>query len=225
MSREPESGKSELPPEPSLGPACLVVVILALAVVCIVCAFGSWFMFSDQPAMAERGIQVQLIPWVQASSLSPEDKASIVRQLEDMTTLVRSRQLTTIQLSRLKNCLEDNPALLWGAVEEILRQGKDVGLTDTELEAAQRTAQRLLRMTAQRKLSRNDMEFALDKCIQRTADRTGIEVVDPLTGEHVREFSKRGQQLADAQKIPFDPYEKRPSQVLEAMLKEALSVK
>ncbi len=225
MARETELSNAELPPEPSLGPACLVVSILTLALLCIFCAFGSWLMFSDQPAMAERGIREQLIPWIEASSLSEEDKNSILRQLDDVLILVKSRQLTTIQLSRLKNCLEDNPALLWGAVDEILRQGQAAGLTATEIEAAKRTAQRLLRMTAERKLSRNDLEFALEKCIRRTASITGIEVLQPLTGEQARSFSQRGQKLADAQNIPFDPYEKRPAQVLEAMLKEALSVK
>jgi hypothetical protein len=76
-----EDSNPSTPKEPSMGPACLVISILALAVFCAFCGIGSWVMFSDQYPLAEKGITQQLIPWVETSQLAADDKASIVRQL------------------------------------------------------------------------------------------------------------------------------------------------
>lgn len=224
MDSESSDLQSKPTNEPSLGPACLVVAILLLAVVCIVCAFGSWFMFGDQSVMAKKGITQQLIPWVAQSNLPADEKQSIVNQLHEVVSLVQSEQLTSRQLSRLKNCLEDNPILLWGNVLEILGQAKAAGLSEVETEAAKRTAQRLLRMTNDRQLSRNDLEFVLERCVQQRADALGLAVRSPLTGEQIREFATRGQQLADGKNVSLEPFDKSPSEVFASMLKDALKV-
>lgn len=87
----PDRLKEAAAKEPSLGPACLVLAILALAAFCSVCGIASWFVFSDQYPFAEKGITQQLIPWVESSQLAADDKASIVKQLNDLVPLLQAR--------------------------------------------------------------------------------------------------------------------------------------
>ena len=100
------------PKEPSLGPACLVIAILSLAVFFSVCAFGSWIMFADQYKSAAPAITEQLIPYVEQSTLATADREAILLQLDELLPKIRNKEISTKQLYRLRNCLEDNPVLL-----------------------------------------------------------------------------------------------------------------
>lgn len=219
-----EGGRERLP-EPSMGPACLVIVVLTLAVFSALCAFGSFFFFSDQPALAQRGINEQLIPWVETSNLSPPNKREILADLEDAVERVKSRQLTSLQLSRLKNALEDNPVLLWGTVEAVMAQADDAGMPAVEIEAGKRVTQRLLRAAAERKLGRNDLVYTLEGCTHARADGQGLEANSPLTATQIRDFLGRAERFADGMKISTEPYEKSVPEVFRGLIEEALSVK
>ncbi len=210
--------------EPSLGPACLVVAILSLAVFCSVCAFGSWIAFSDQYPLAEKGITQQLIPWVESSQLASADKKSIVAQLRALIPKLQEREIDKRQLSRLHNCLQDNPVLLWGGVQSIVAQAPAAGLTETEQIALQRVSQRLLRMATDRKLSRNDIEFTLQNCSRVRDDQAGIEVVSPLSAEQIRGFMQRGEQLVTEHNVPNIAYDKTPAEAFSMLIDAALAV-
>jgi hypothetical protein len=211
-------------PEPSMGPACLVIVILAMAIFMAVCGFASFFYFSDQPALAERGITQQLIPWVETSNLSPGDKQAIINQLQATVEKVKSRTLSSRQLSRLKNALEDNPVLLWGTVEAVMAQADDAGLPEVEIEAVKRLTERLLRSAAERKLGRNDLVFQLETCTHMRADGQGLEVNTPLTAEQIRTFLSRAESFVNGRDVPDAPYEKTVPEVFQGLIEEALSV-
>ena len=239
MSEEPksepeDSGKVDNPnlessdpaaelKEPSLGPACLVITILGLALICIVCGFGSWFMFRDQYPLAKKGITVQLIPWIETSQLSDEDKASITAQLEALIPKIEPDQMDTQQLTRLHNCLQDNPVFLWGGIELIQAEAANAGLTPTEQEALDRICDRLLRATAERKLGRTNLEFTIQNCSEVRPQAQSLDVVTPLTAEQIREFMERSEQILDGMEIPNEPYEKSASQVFQMMVNDALN--
>ncbi len=218
-----DTGDGE-PKEPSLGPACLVVTILSLAVMCSVCAFGSWFMFSDQYPLAIKGINVQLIPWIQSSQLSEQDQTAIIADLEALVPQIESRSLNSRQLARLRNCLHDNPVLLWGAIEELQRLAQDVDLNETELQVMDRVVDRLLRGAAERILSRNDIEFTLHNCSRVRDDGQSLEVVGPLTAEQVRDFMTRAEQVVERNQIPNESYDSTPSKAFRQLLTAALDV-
>ncbi|QDV21943.1 hypothetical protein [Aureliella helgolandensis] len=222
--KAPVKPNAEEHQEPSIGPACLVVVILTLAVFCSVCAFGSWFMFSDQYPLAERGVDEQLIPWVETSQLAAEDKNSIVDQLHDIVAMLHDRSIDKRQLSRLRNCLQDNPILLWGGVQSIVAQSKDVGLTGTEVQAVERISQRLMRMGAERKLGRNDLEFTLQHCSKVREDQLSVEVRSNLTADEIREFMRRAEQLVQGSDVPNEPYESTAAEAFAKLVKMALDV-
>lgn len=230
---EGNSASGSKPKEPSLGPACLVVAILSLAVFFAVCAFGSWIMFADQYQYAAPAITEQLIPWVEQSSLATSDKESILLQLEELVPKVRNKEMSSKQLYRLRNCLQDNPVLLWGVVQSVQSQaqrlstetaGGEEGLTPVELEALNRIEDRLLRAAAERKIGRNDLEIALQSCAVLSKEQAGLEVKPELTPAQIREFMKRAEQLIKVQKIPNEPFEKTPAEAFEALIDSALEL-
>ena len=192
------AGDQEGPGEPSLGPACLVIVILGLATICILCGFGSWIMFSDQYPLATKAIGQQLIPWVETSRLSKGDQESIVAELIGLIPQLENRSIDRQQLTRLKNCLHDNPVLLWGEIELIQAEASGAGLSETELASLQRVCDRLLRAAVERKLSRRDLEYAIQNFSRVRENSQSLEVVTPLTAEQIREFMQRGSRLPTA---------------------------
>lgn len=212
----------EGPREPSLGPACLVVAILTLAVLSAVCGIGSWFMFSDQYPFAIKGITQQLIPWVATSQLHEADKRSITRQLKDLVPILEARQIDHQQLSRLHFCLQDNPILLWGGVQSIVQQAREAGLNETELTALERITQRLMWLATDRQLGRRDLEFTLQNCSQVREDGASIEVKPDLSAEQIRDFMTRSEQLIAKLDAPNEPYEKTPAEGFAILIDKAL---
>lgn len=223
MSAE-EQEETQEHKEPSLGPACLVLAILALALFCAFCGFGSWIMFSDQYPLAKKGVEQQLIPWVKQSQLEPVDKNSIVAQLEELLPVLEERTISKEQLLRLRNCLQDNPVLLWGGVQSIIQQADASDLTETERDALERLTQRLMRMATDRELSRNDIEFTLQPCAKVREDQLGLEVVTDLNGDQIREFMKRAEQLVRHSDVPNQPYEKTPAEAFEMLINASLEI-
>jgi hypothetical protein len=237
-AKQTDAAATDLPPgekpkEPSLGPACLVIAILSLAVFFAVCAFGSWIMFADQYQYAAPAITEQLIPWVEQSSLATADRESILLQLEDLLPKIRNKEMTSKQLYRLRNCLQDNPVLLWGVVQDVQSQAKKLsaeggggaeGMTAVELEALDRIEDRLLRAAAERKIGRMDLEIALQTCAVLAQDQSGLEVKPDLTPTQIREFMTRAEQLIKNQNIPNEPFEKTPAEAFEALVRAALEL-
>lgn len=210
--------------EPSLGPACLVIVILGLALFCAFCGFGSWMMFNDQFPYAEKGIEQQLIPWVEQSQLATVDKESIVGQLQDLLPVLRERSITKEQLLRLRNCLQDNPILMWGGVQSILAQAETSDLTETERLTLERLSQRLMLLATERGLGRNDLEFTLQPCAVVRQDQLGLEVTSELTGDQIREFMKRAEQLVNQNEVPNMAFEKTPREAFKILIDASLDV-
>ena len=220
----PEGDPEEEHKEPSLGPACLVISILGLAVFSAVCGIGSFLVFSDQYPLAVKAINVQLIPWIESSRLSTEDKTAIVGELETLLPVLEERSIDKQQLTRLRNCLMDNPVLLWGEIEFLIAQAPNAGLTETEQVALERISQRLLRAAAERKLSRNDLEFTIQNCSKVREKAQSLEVLDSLSAEQIREFMQKAERILDRNGIPNEPYDKTPSEAFSILIDAALTI-
>jgi hypothetical protein len=164
-----------------------------------------------------------LIPWVEGSQLAPDDKRSIVSQLESLVLRLEAESIDSGQLGRLRNCLQDNPVLLWGGIQSIEGQAEGAGLTDTERESLVRLNQRLLRMATERKLGRRDLEFTLQELSNVRSDRSTLEVRSDLGAEQVRSYMKRAESLLSRSDIPNEPFEKSPSEAFAILLEAALA--
>lgn len=208
----------------SLVPACLVVLMLLGVILSVFCAFGSWYINQNQPAIAARSIREQLIPWVEQSPLEPTDKSAIVDELQTLTGQIEAGQLDEGQLRRLRFRLQDNPALLWGFVQATLGAfEKSTELTSLEKEQAQKTADRLLSMVSDGKLTRSALEFILQSVTLAKSDRSGLVVKENPSTDDLRQFLKRGSEQADAANASTEPFDKSPSQVFMLMIDEALA--
>jgi hypothetical protein len=210
--------------EPSLGPACLVVSILSLAAFTAICGIASWFVFANQPRLAKTAIEKTLVPWVEGSQLSPADKESIVAQLDSLVGRLEKDEFSKQQLTRLRNCLQDNPVLLWGEIQSIEAQAAGAGLTETEVETLKRVNQRLLRMATERTMGRGDLEFAIQQLSEVGKGRDILEVRSDLTAEQIRLYMSRAENLFVRSKVPNEPFEKTPSQAFEILINDALEV-
>lgn len=189
-------------------------------------------MFRDQYPLAERSIEELLIPWIETSELDEADRRSILSQTEALLPKIKTRELTTQQLSRLHNCLQDNPVLLWGVVQSIQRQAQGLvsedgqsGLTALEIETLDRLCERLLRSAAERKLSRNDLEFAFQTCSKMAPNGSGVTAKPDLTAEQVRQFMQRAEHQIKQEEIPDEPYKNSPAEAYRELLRAALDVK
>jgi hypothetical protein len=171
-----------------------------------------------------RGIEKQLIPWVQQSQLAEPDKQRITSKLQALIPSLEARAIDNRQLSRLHFCLQDNPVLLWGSVQSILAQAPEAGLSPTELETLERVSQRLLRAGAERKLSRNELEYAIEQSAEVGQRGRGLEVVSPLSAEQIRDFMTRAEQLVNQYGIPNEPYDKTAGEAFGILIDNALTV-
>jgi hypothetical protein len=209
--------------EPSLGPACLVVSIVMLAVLSAVCAFGSWMVFSNQSDLAVKAVEKQLIPWIESSQLADQDRTEIISRLQGLVPGLKEGKYNKDQLNRLRNLLQDNPIFLWGGVQAIERQAQTIGLTDPEVQSLIRTNQRLLRTAVDRKLGRSDLEFAIQKIAEVREDGATLEVRSDLTPDLIRGYIQRAETVLKRFEVPNEPFDKTPAQAFDMLLEYALS--
>jgi hypothetical protein len=224
MSENKESTTTpETNKEVPLAPACLIVVIIFSVIMSVVCAFLSWYLNQNQSENAARALREQLIPWVEQSALEPTDKESISSELGELARQMDSKELNEGELRRLRFCLTDNPVLMWGFVQAAVGKIEQSSeLTDLEKEQARLTADRLLRLVEESKLTRSALEFTLQTVTLAKSDRSGLVVKDNPTTDDLRTFMKRGAQQADGLKASTEPYDKSPAQVFHMMIDAAM---
>lgn len=169
-----------------------------------------------------KAIEKTLIPWIEGSQLAPADKESIVGQLDAIVLRLEKDEFSKQQLTRLRNCLQDNPVFMWGEIQSIEAQAAMAGLTETEIEALKRINQRLLRMSTERTLGRGDLEFTIQQLSEVSQQGDSLRVRSGLTAEQIRQFMSRAENLFVRSKVPNEPFEKTPAQAFELLLNDAL---
>lgn len=217
------------PPKPkdvSLGPACLVVFIFMLVVLCIVVAFMSFLLTGKQGGRAAYAVREQLIPWVDQSSLSQADQMAIIEDLMSLASRMERDELTSRQLTRLGVRLSDSTILQWGVVEEINRcaQASDV-LTEKEKSDFAQLCDRWLRSAGEGKLAMAEMEFAFQSIATKDPRSGRLTLRDDVEDEQIREFYRRVLAICERQKISVEPYEKSVSQAFKRMIEDGLAEK
>lgn len=209
-----------------LGPACLVVFVVLLLVLCIVVAVMSFLLTGKQGGRAAYALREQLIPWVDQSSLSKNDRDFIIDDLNQLASKMERNELTSRQLTRLGARLSDSPVLQWGVVEAIEREARaSNGLTDQEKQDFQQTCDRWLRAASQGRLSMNEMEFAFQETATKEPKSGRLTLKRDLSDERLREFHRRVLAICEKYEIPLEPFEKSVSQVFKALVEDGLSEK
>jgi len=220
-SNDPASQK-----DVSLGPACLVVFVVGLMLLCIAVAYMSFMLTGNQGPRAARALREQLIPWVDDSALSKTDQTAIIDELNDLASKMERKELTPRQLSRLGIRLTDSTILQWGVVEDLLRYVKESkGFNDDEKEDIQKTCDRWLRCAAEGKLSMTEMEFVFQGCGLKEPRSGRLSLRKDLTDDQVRELHRRVLGVCEKYKISTEPYNKSPAQVFHSMMEDGLAEK
>jgi hypothetical protein len=210
----------------SLGPACLVVFVFGLMLLCIAVAFMSFMLTGNQGPRAAQALRKQLIPWVDDSALSKADQSAIIDELSDLASQMERGELTSRQLSRLGIRLTDSTILQWGVVEDVLRYTKaSKGFNDEEKEDIQKTCDRWLRCASEGKLSMTEMEFAFQGIALKEPRSGRLSLLKELTDDQVREFHRRVLGVCEKYKTSTEPFNKSVSQVFHMMMEDGLSEK
>ncbi len=210
----------------SLGPACLVVFVFLLVILCIVVAFMSFMLTGKQGGRAAYSIREQLIPWVDQSSLSKSDQVAIIEELTSLASDMEQDKLTSRQLTRLGVRLSDSPILQWGVVEEINRRAQaSNGLSAQEKKVFPLLCDRWLRAAGEGKTSMADMEFAFQTTASKDGRSGRLSLKEKVDDEQLREFVRRVMAICERLKISTDPYDKSVSQVFKLMIEDGLAEK
>jgi hypothetical protein len=209
----------------SLGPACLiVVVILALCLSIGVIAMAA-MMSGSQGRRAAYAVREMLIPFVEQSSLSKTDRQDIVERLSTLSDDMEREELTSRQLSRLVLRFTDSSVLQWGVVEQLIQAAMSSSMTDVEKSEFRAACDRWLRAAAEGKLSLQDMEFALQN-VSTKDQRSGLLSIRPdVNEEGLREFHRRMTTISDKLEMTSEPFDKSVSQAFNAVIDDALSKK
>jgi hypothetical protein len=210
----------------SLGPACLIVVVIAAICLSLGMIAMAAMMTGSKGRRAAYAVKEMLIPWVEQSALGKTDRQNIVEKLTDLSASMEREELTTRQLSRLAMRLNDNPVFQWGVVEDLNRAAQSsITMTEKEKDEFRLSCDRWLRSASEGRLSLQDMEFALQNVSTKDMRSGRLTIRDDVNDERLREFQRRMDKISDTLKISSEPFDKSVSQVVDAMVEDALSKK
>ena len=210
----------------SLGPACLIVVVIAAICLSLGMIAMAAMMTGSKGRRAAYAVREMLILWVEQSALGKTDRQNIVEKLTDLSVSMEREELTTRQLSRLAMRLNDNPVFQWGVVEDLNRAAQaSATMTDKEKEEFRLSCDRWLRSASEGRLALQDMEFALQNVSTKDLRSGRLIFRDDVNDERLREFQRRMDKISDTLKIGSEPFDKSVSQVVDAMVEDALSKK
>jgi hypothetical protein len=207
----------------SLGPACLVVVIVGLLIFSIGMVAVSVYLMSNQSMRAASAIRENLIPWVEESSLEPADRQGIIDELEVLIIDLENERLDSRQLTRLKYRLEDQPMHQWGVIQGIVAKLPETGLTEQEQTAVRQESNRLLRTASEGRLGMPKMEFVLQpvatKDMSTASERLTLK--PDVTDSEIREYLTRAKNVSDKSEITTKPYTKSLVEAYRGLIDDA----
>jgi len=209
----------------SLGPACLIVVVIGAICLSLGMIAMAAMMTGSKGRRAAYSVREQLIPWVEQSPLSKPDQQNIVERLSGLSDAMEREELSTRQLSRLVLRMTDSPVLQWGVVEQLNRAAQASSMTDAEKLEFRAACDRWLRSASEGKLALQDMEFAVQNVATKDQRSGRLTIREDTSEERLREFQRRITTIADKQSIISDPFDKSVSQVFLKMIEQAMETK
>ncbi len=211
--------------EPSLGPACGFFFVLFSAVVAFTIIAVSFWLGTreNQTKAAAKAIRAQLIPWIKDSSLTEQDRDSIIERLEEVLVDLDAERLSSQQLQKLSFRLNSAPIFQWGCIEAIQAQVRaDNELSDIEKESIDKACDRLLRSVVEGKMAMEQLSYIVQHVATTERLSGRLNVRPENKAAELRIFWQRAESVCDKLEIGKEPVEKSPSQVFRIMLDEAL---
>ncbi len=163
-------------------------------------------------------------PWIKESSLSKEDKDSILERLDEIVTDLDANRLNPEQLRRLSFRLNSNPIFQWGAIEGLQAQSRaNTDLSETEKDSIDAACDRLMRSVLDGKIAIEQISFVVQRVATTERISQRLNVREENTANDLREFWRRAESVCDKLEISKDPLNKSPSQVFRIIMDDALN--
>ncbi|MFN7841884.1 MAG: hypothetical protein ACK5YR_03925 [Pirellula sp.] len=206
----------------SYGPACFVTLIFLLVGISLFFVYMSIVLMGNTGERASRAIYEQLIPWVEQSHLSQNDRRDVIDELELLAEKMKQEELTSRQLSRLNARLSDSAILQWGAVQKLDAAAQESDMSDEEKAEFTSLCDRWFACAASGKLSLQEMEFAMQQVCTKDARTGRLNPKTDAPSTALRDFMRRVKTMCDHFKTPTEKFGKKVPEVLRQMIEDGL---
>ena len=210
------------PPPPSgcrnvaLGCGCAAGVVLLILV-----GLGTWVFLNWKPMAADFTKRVAADA-VAKSSLPADDKARILKRINQLADDFKSEKVSFEQLKQVIQKVAESPLLPLGMVmaadDKYL---KPSGLSNEEKDEGRRTLQRLARGAFEKSIPQNDTQEVMKLVMEHQPD--GSErLKERLTDDELKAFLAKAKEKADAASVPDEDFEVNIADELEKAIDNAL---
>lgn len=193
----------------------------ASSLILVLAGLGVWLAMNWKNWMADIGKQVAADS-VARSSLPAEDKARILKRINQLADDFKSGKVSTEQIGSVMEQIAQSPLLPLGlvmAADE--KYVKPSGLSAEEQEAARRTLQRLARGAFEKSIPEHDVQEVMQFVMQKQPDGNQ-QLKERLTDDELKAFLEKAKEKADAANIPDEPFEVNIADELEKAIDKAL---
>lgn len=182
---------------------------------------GVWVSMNWKNWVADIGKQVAADA-ISKSSLPAEDKARILKRINELADDFKSGKVSTEQMGKVMEQIAQSPLLPLGlvmAADE--KYVKPSGLTDEDKEAGRRTLQRLARGVFEKSIPQSGLQEVM-KLAMEPQPGGGERIKERLTDDELKAFLEKAKEKADAASVPDEPFEVNIADELEKAIDKAL---
>lgn len=184
-------------------PAVVAAGLLLLIVAFIFCGFTTWVLFQKRSEMAARTLRGSVIPAIQQSHLTPDEKQQVVELLTEVADQAESGALENWQASGIMNRLVRVPILEWGdlaAVEAMIAAHPE--FDDDQRQRARVQLSRLRSAIESGQATEVDVGDVLAPVMHPDKSARGQTLMAQPTSEQLQEVVHRAALVADRSEVP-----------------------
>lgn len=191
------------------------------ALLLVVVAIGIWVAMNWKTLTADFTKKIAA-DVVAQSSLTPEDKARVLKRINQLADDFKDGKISQEQLGKVIEEIAKSPllplSLLMMADEKYI---KPSGLSSDDQEAGRRTLQRFARGAFEKNIADNDVKEVMKLLTERQADG-GEKLKERLTDAELETFLAQAKVKADAANVPDEPFEVNIADELDKAIDKVL---
>lgn len=184
-------------------PAILAALALSGIFGFLCCGVSTWWLYGQRGELALKTTRGSLIPAVEQSLLSPEEKSRTVRMLEELADELERGNLENAEAAGVMQRLTRLPILQWGQIRRIESFVDDHPDDFDALDSLQ--FDRLRKGVERDKLTTIDFVHILTPVLQSSTDQLAAPLIDKLDVQAVADVVERAKTAADRIEIEASP--------------------
>ncbi|MCD0461798.1 hypothetical protein [Roseiconus lacunae] len=188
---------------PGCMPAVLATAVLAGIIGFISCGVLTWVIFQKQDVLALRAMRGSVIPAIEQSRLSPEEKNSTVKLLEDFADQLERKQVDGWQASGVMQRLGRLPILQWAQirlVETYVDEHPEQFVDDASLQF-----DRIRKGVERNDITKFDFLHILEPLLEVSPQGEDASLADDWQSRAIDEVIDRARLVADRSGIEAEP--------------------